>query len=445
MGKKILRTLTNNIWYKILALFLAFILWLVVYNIDDPNVTKTFTASVKIENGESLLNQKLYYEVIDGTSVKVAITGKRSVIQNIDDSDITATADLSRAELAKDRKSATVSLDFMSSRSNSLLTFNSTSAVIHLSIEDYVKQTFKVEAEVTGTPAEGYATNSEHAHVVTPTMMTVSGPASVVNEIASCKAIIDVSGLGGQGMDTIRDNAIPEVYDSEGNKIDASKLTFSSSRVSVEVEIMNTKTVPVKFNTTGTPADDLNVIGIQQSVNEVEIQGSAAALNLVSAIEVPGEVLNVDGASASFSTTVDISEYLPEGVSLVQPSQAQITVTVEIEEYEEKEFTINTADLTVTGLNPNLEMSFTDATITVKVSGKSSDLANLTAAMLSGTINVDGMTAGPHTATISFDLDSDYKIAKATVTFTLKEKQNGDDPDNSDNQGDSENDGNTTE
>ena len=65
--------------------------------------------------------------------------------------------------------------------------------------------------------------------------------------------------------------------------------------------------------------------------------------------------------------------------------------------------------------------------------------------MLSGTINVDGMTAGPHTATISFDLDSDYKIAKATVTFTLKEKPNGDDPDNSDNQGDSENDGNTTE
>ena len=37
MAKKILKTLVNNLGFKILAVVLAFILWLVVYNIDDTD------------------------------------------------------------------------------------------------------------------------------------------------------------------------------------------------------------------------------------------------------------------------------------------------------------------------------------------------------------------------------------------------------------------------
>lgn len=36
MGKKLLKTFTNNIGFKILAIAFAFILWLVVYNLNDP-------------------------------------------------------------------------------------------------------------------------------------------------------------------------------------------------------------------------------------------------------------------------------------------------------------------------------------------------------------------------------------------------------------------------
>ena len=35
MAKKILKTLVNNLGFKILAVVLAFILWLVVYNIKN--------------------------------------------------------------------------------------------------------------------------------------------------------------------------------------------------------------------------------------------------------------------------------------------------------------------------------------------------------------------------------------------------------------------------
>ena len=36
MGKKLLKTFTNNIGFKILAIAFAFILWLVAYNVYEP-------------------------------------------------------------------------------------------------------------------------------------------------------------------------------------------------------------------------------------------------------------------------------------------------------------------------------------------------------------------------------------------------------------------------
>ena len=52
MGKKLLKTFTNNIGFKILAIAFAFILWLVVYNLNDPVKTKTFTTTVTVTGRE---------------------------------------------------------------------------------------------------------------------------------------------------------------------------------------------------------------------------------------------------------------------------------------------------------------------------------------------------------------------------------------------------------
>jgi len=57
MAKKILKTLVNNLGFKILAVVLAFILWLVVYNIDDPKKSKTF-------NGRKCVRSYRYEQVL---------------------------------------------------------------------------------------------------------------------------------------------------------------------------------------------------------------------------------------------------------------------------------------------------------------------------------------------------------------------------------------------
>ena len=76
MAKKILKTLVNNLGFIILAVVLAFILWLVVYNFDDPKKSKTFTTNVTVENASAVTDMNKCYEVLDGTNtVTFTVTG----------------------------------------------------------------------------------------------------------------------------------------------------------------------------------------------------------------------------------------------------------------------------------------------------------------------------------------------------------------------------------
>ena len=56
MLKKAIKLVTNNFGFKVLALFFAVVLWLVVLNIDDPTKSRTFTTSVSLENEEAITN-----------------------------------------------------------------------------------------------------------------------------------------------------------------------------------------------------------------------------------------------------------------------------------------------------------------------------------------------------------------------------------------------------
>ena len=56
MKSNIIKKLTDNLGIKILAVICATILWLIVYNIDDPNKTKLFTTNVVVKNASVLEN-----------------------------------------------------------------------------------------------------------------------------------------------------------------------------------------------------------------------------------------------------------------------------------------------------------------------------------------------------------------------------------------------------
>ena len=85
-----IKKLKNNFGLKLLAFLFAFMLWLIVVNIDDPVMTKTFTnIPVTVEHSEILTEQNKTYQIVDDTqNVSVVVSAKRRTLSKIKASDL---------------------------------------------------------------------------------------------------------------------------------------------------------------------------------------------------------------------------------------------------------------------------------------------------------------------------------------------------------------------
>lgn len=439
MGNKILKTLTKNLGFKILAVVFAFILWLVVYNTDDPTVTVSYTTNVTVENASAVTEMNKCYEVLNGTNtVTFAVTAKRSVLNKLEDTDFTAVADMNRMIVNEEGDEANVPIEITSKRSNSSLKYNGKNKYLQVSLEDLMKRRFIITADTSGKVADGYALGE--VMVTNPNVLNVSGPASIVNKIDSVVATIDVEGMSMN----LSDNVIPALYDADGQEIDTTKLKLSNTTVTISAKILSVKEIPLVFSTTGVPYGDYRVVEISSKPETVKVKGSSTILNPLSSLTIPGDVLNVSRAREDITTTIDISEYLPDGVELVNASDATVTVTVRIEAYESKKFNLNTSQITVDGLDTNYDLSFEQSTVAVTVSGLKDNLNVLTVSQLSASIDVTDLGVGTHQVNLELSLDEDnYAYQTITVTVEIKEKAKDDSENTDDNssENDSESDG----
>ena len=429
MGNKILKTLTKNLGFKILAVVFAFILWLVVYNTDDPTITVSYTTNVTVENASAVTDMNKCYEVLNGTNtVSFAVTAKRSVLNKLEDTDFTAVADMNRMIVNEDGDKANVPIEITSKRSNSSLKYNGKNKYLEVSLEDLMKRRFIITADTSGKVADGYALGE--VTVTNPNVLNVSGPASIVNKIDSVVATIDVDGMSMN----LSDNVIPALYDADGQEIDTTKLKLSNTTVTISAKILSVKEIPLVFSTSGVPYGDNRVVEISSKPETIKVKGSSTTLNPLSSLNIPGDVLNVSGASEDITTTIDISEYLPDGVELVNASDATVTVTVRIEAYELKKFNLSTSQINVNGLESNYDLSFDQSTVAVTVSGLKNDLNKLKTSQLSASIDVTDLGVGTHQVNLDLNLDEDnYAYQTITVTIEIKDKTKNDSENTDDN------------
>jgi len=421
MKNNILKALTNNLGFKILALFFAFTLWLIVYNLEDPTKTKTLTVNVNIENRDHLDNMGKYYEVLEGSNkVSFSVTAARSILDKLDESDFTATANMSQIVIDTDGGHGTVPIDIIcnSNAYANSIKLSSTSKQLKLALEDLMIKQFVVSAKATGNVPEGYALGS--VEVTAPNVLKVSGPKSIVQTISSVVATVDVSIDGTPDSENYY-KASPVLFDKNGKEVDRTRLTLSSDTVTVSAKILNTKEVAIAVQPTGTPAEGYTVTSISSNPTTILLKGDKSVLNSINSIEIPDDLVSVAGKDKDVKVTVDVSEYIPEGVSLVDPEGSSVEITVSIGKIKEKVFSISSENIIVTGLSTHAKLEFALASVAVHVSGLEEDIASLNSENLSGSIDVTYLPIGIHEVELILDLDESkysYLPVKVTVYIT---------------------------
>lgn len=413
MANKWLGFLTNNLGTKLMAFLLAGILWLVVYNVNDPNKTSSFTVNVNVVNGDYVTEQNLCYDILDQTNmVTFSVTTKRSNMQRLDNSHFTATADMSKMVTDSGGKTATVPIEITSSLFSRDITYG-TKKYLKVSLEDLMSKQFIITAASKGEVAAGCALGT--LKVTNPTVIKVSGPESIVSTVDKVTATIDISDMAFD----ISDNVVPTLYDKNEKEIDTTRLTLSNRTVTVSAAILNMKEVSLSCQTSGTPAYNYRVSDVSVDVEKVRVKGLTTALNSLTSIDIPPEALRINGAMEDIVTEVDITEYLPEGVELVDTSQRVVTVTIHIDEYLTRTFTVPTANITVEGMSDDMSVRWRDTAVDVKISGLKKELNLLSASTIKGTVNVSGLAKGEHTVRVTLELDDQYEVSRVTAILII--------------------------
>lgn len=415
------KRLMNNIGFKILAFFVAFMLWLMVVNIDDPVMHKTFSdIPVTVINEEVLANAKQpqTYQIMDNTqSVDVTVTAKRKTLNRIKDEDIVAVADIK--ELTLDTQiPIDISIGGFEGRYEDA---QASPRNLQIRLEDEQTKRFPIVPTTTGSVRDGYVLGDIQA---LPEKVSIRGPKSVIDEISRVEASVSVSGLS---KDTLLESELV-LYDSNNNIIDQNLLSnnLGMEGVGVSVQILNTKNVSLNFDTSGIQAArGYEFAGITLEPEQVQIAGRRSVISRIESIDIPAEALNVSEIKEKTEEIVNVADYLPDNIRLADENAGLVVVTISVEKDGTKTYDVSVGSITVNNLSEDLTMNYAAAdALQVQVGGPRNILGGLA---IDHSVSIDLKNykkAGEYSVPVAVSLPNGCfleKDVKVKVILSMKE------------------------
>lgn len=382
--QKLWERLTNNFALKLISVIFACVLWLVVVNVDNPLVTRTFKAMAKIENEDIITNNGKVFEILDESQmITFTVTGPRSIVERLSGSDFKVVADMEKIQLDY----GLVPIDVTPIRYESQLDVGVKIPNLHVKIQNLEKQQFVVTGNSTGTPLAGYAKGDV---LVQPNMISVSGPEEVMKRVKKAVAAINIEGAYSEKTEAV----IPVLYDEDGKQLDMTNVTISPQTVTVRAEILETKKVSISVKPQGSVAAGYVYNGVDCSPTSVAVKGTKEELEKFTELVIPSAELDISGAQTDIEKVINVSQYLPDGVELVDPELTTAIVTAKIAALDSKVLTLETKNITILNLPSNFMVKFEESSVKVTVKGQKAALDAFTINDLTAQLDLSGVSKG---------------------------------------------------
>lgn len=363
------KILLNNIGLKISTFICAFIFWQLIIGIADPIVSESFRdIQVQVINEDVVTNQGKVYQILDGSTVTVVVKGKTSVLRSIKKEDIIAVANFEDIELSS---LIPVVVD-IKGLDNNEVEANATPTNLKVSIEDSITKKFPIGVVTDGEVEEGYVLGET---TVLTESVTVSGPESIIQKITKVEARIDINEI--KEDSTIESELV--YYDDNDVEIDQLLLNNElKEAVLVDVKIYTIKVLPLAFDTTGTPSDGYYVVDILAEPYEISVFGEEDILEMYEEFRVEKNALNLDGLQGKVEKVIDLLQYLPEGLVLLDDKASSVAVTVQLDEYGTKSIEIPVQSIAINNSPAQLAVEYYGITdVMLTFTGTDKDLEKL--------------------------------------------------------------------
>ena len=402
-----LRKLINNWQYKLISVVFALLIWLAVTNTVDPTITRViYNVPITITGTEALTEQGKVYTVESSVYATVRVRGRRSVITTLGADDFTATAPIDEMSIVY-AVPVYVSIRNLNLKDDVEIYDNTKS--VEISVEDLTTEKYDVSITTTGNVASGYyhaATKLNHDTI------EITAPKSIQDEIVSVAICVDLT----EATATFRENYTPILYDASGKEITIStndNVTMSLKKIRARATVYKLLEIPIELSTTGRPADGYSFLNVESDPETITIMGDEIAVNGVSKIEIPGEIMNLDGASGDVEKTIDITDYLPDNVQLGPNESPNVDLIANITADEVRSYTIRPDEIKLKNLNmEQFAASISDASdITFELTGQDTDLDAIDINTLDMYVDLSEAVEGDNTCIVSMNLPDGVELA----------------------------------
>jgi YbbR domain-containing protein len=373
-----MRLFAKNLRTFLLALALGVSVWVSAVSADDPNEVRAYPNPIPLEVVG--LDPSLLLTNDIPSTVEVRLRAPRSVWESLTarEDAIGATLDLSGLSSGEHTRQIQLTI---SERPYQLIRMNPTTVTVNL--ESFANQTFPLVVSLSGQPAAGYQAGDATRDV---TEVTVSGPESIVRQVARARVLINLDGV----RESI-DEALPiEVVDKENIMLQGLTINPESVRVNIPISQQGGfRDVAVKVVVQGQQAPGYRIENI--SVFPPVITIFAEDPELVN--ELPGVVdtlpLDLQGRNEDISTRLSLD--LPENIMLVGAQTVQVQVSISP---IQTSVTLPNLPIDVNGVSEGLSAEVFPQGVDVILSGPVPVLEAISSQDITVSVDVNGLEIG---------------------------------------------------
>ena len=223
--------------------------------------------------------------------------------------------------------------------------------------------------------------------------VVVKGSEDAINDIASVKALIDLSNeaLTNVGTYTV-DNIRLVAYDAKGEVLDNIEIVPTTLSATITLDTYS-KSVPLQVRTTGNLVTGKAIASIlinNENSYAVTIYGDEEEITDISSVPV---TINVDGEGANSTRSYNVTITRPTGVRALSETNASITVTFGDEKQKEVEISNVSSRNLASGYTANIVGT---ESIVVIVRGVQSVIDEIEASDINAYVDLTGYTAGEY-------------------------------------------------
>lgn len=393
-----LRQFWDNLSTLIVAMLLAMLIWVIASFQENPLEDRTLTQPLPVE----VINLPTNL-VLVSTSVTHTLPSLRApklVWDDMDGPPLQVIADLQNLSAG----SHAVPLQAILSNGE-VRVLKLEPAYLDVTLEPVKSRSIPIILEQTGEPALGYAAEPG---TLSSEMVTVTGPASVVDAAVQCVVRISVDNLR-RSVESL----MPLTPLDENNKA-LTRLTLDPTAVTATIPIVQEqgfRDVAVKVVITGQVAAGYKVTNYTVSPQFITLASEDP--QLIS--DMPGfvETTPLDISNATDDVAQNLALNLPPGVEAVDGDQVMVQVNIAAIEYS---LTLE-QKIEATGLGLGLGALISPTTATVRILGPLVQLNELTLENLQVVVNLEGKGPGTYQLTLEVRLPAGLRAEDVVPTL----------------------------